>query len=231
MRNLTVVILLLLFAGLGCGLRERLGNLSGNSTTGNSGSPSTAGSQTDAAPVSGDPRADVVQASKRFLDLPKFSAQMEGRGKTNMSMKLDYLAPDRYHMTNLGSSQQAMAEFIVIGPDMYMKFGGRWQKMPGAAGNAVPKLREMFNEEGLKTLQDVKYVGDEDVNGERAHLYTYRSTVTNANVPYPFSSKIWVGSDDGLPQRIEVTYDQGDLKTMTILYDYEKSISIEAPSV
>ena len=228
MKNLPSVILVLVIVTLGCGLKERLGSLSGNGSASNSDSPSATASQTDTFPVSDDPKADVIQTSKKFLDQPHFSAQMDGRGKTNMSMKLDYAAPDRYHMTNFtGGAQQAMAEFIVIGPDMYMKFGDRWQKMPGAAGNAIPNLRQMFNDEGLKTLEDVKYVGDENLDGKPAHIYSYRNTY---NVPYPFNSKIWVGAGDGLPQKIEVTYDQGDLKTMTIVYDYSSAVSIQAPN-
>jgi outer membrane lipoprotein-sorting protein len=87
----------------------------------------------------------------------------------------------------------------------------------------------MFDDEGLKRLQDVKYVGDETLNGRPAHVYSYHSTQTDSTVPYPFTSKIWVGTADGLPQKIEVTYDGGDLKTMIITYDYDKSIDIKPP--
>ena len=48
-------------------------------------------------------------------------------------------------------------------------------------------------------------------------------------MPFTFNSKIWVGSADGLPHKIEVTYDHGELKNMTINYDFEKSVDIQPP--
>jgi hypothetical protein len=228
MKNLLLSIAFLAFFSLGCGLFNRIADPTANVAT-NGGSTPTASSEGDAAPPSGDPRADVVAASKKFIDLPKFSARMDGTGKTELHATLDYQAPDRYHMLNLSTSQQQMNEFFIIGKDMYMKLGDRWQKMPGVAGSAMPNLRKMFDDEGLKRLQDVKYVGDETLNGRPAHVYSYHSTQTDSTVPYPFTSKIWVGTADGLPQKIEVTYDGGDLKTMIITYDYEKSIDIKPP--
>ena len=48
---------------------------------------------------------------------------------------------------------------------------------------------------------------------------------------YPFTSKIWVGKDSGLPMRIVVEYQNGVLKTMTVNYDTETPVTIEAPKV
>src|SRR5262249_21987550 len=111
-----------------------------------------------------------------------------------------------------------------------MKMGGRWQKFPGMVGEKqMINLRNMFNEEGLKTLQDVKYDGDDTVDDQAAHVYSYRNSQVNANMPYPFTSKIWVGANDGLPKKIDVTYEGGDLKTMTIIYDYSSNISVDPP--
>jgi hypothetical protein len=229
MKHLALVIAVLAFFVLGCGFFNRLANSSTNVATNDGSTTSSKPTSGDAAPPSGDPRADVIAASKKFIALPKFSAKMDGMGKTELHTTLDYQAPDRYHMLNLSNSQQQMNEFIIIGKDMYMQFGGRWQKMPGAVGASMPNLRKMFDEEGLKRLQDVEYIGDDTLDGRPAHIYSYHSTQTDSTVPNPFTSKIWIGADDGLPQKIEVTYDGGDLKTMTIAYDYEKSIDIKPP--
>jgi len=232
MRNLTFVIFIFLAFTLGCGrLSERFtGPGTTNTSTGNSSSSGQSTSTVDKAPPSGDPREDVVQASKRFLELPKFRANMQGRGTTDLRIKMDYVAPNKFHIYFLDNNGQVKTESVMIGGDMYMNFNGRWQKIPGAQGeNAVPNLRNLFNEEGLKTLKEVKYEGDDTLDGQPAHVYSYRNNQTNSNMPYPFTSKIWVAASDALPHKIEVTYEGGELKTMTIVYDYTADVVIEPP--
>src|SRR5215468_7886439 len=217
MKNLPVIALVLFFV-LGCGLTGRLANLTSNTGGGPSSGPL---SGRDAAPPSSNPRDDVVTMSKRFLDVQKFSAKMDGRGTNELHMKLDYVAPDRFHMFFFDNNGQVKTESVMIGKDMYMKMGSRWQKLPNTLGDKqIINLRDMFNEEYLKTLQDVKYDGDDTVDGQSTHVYSYRNSQTNSNMPYPFTSKIWVGTSDGLPKKIEVTYEGGDLKTMAVTYDY-----------
>jgi len=48
-------------------------------------------------------------------------------------------------------------------------------------------------------------------------------------MPYPFTSKIWIGASDGVPKKLEVNYEGGDLKTMTVIYDTSSHITIEPP--
>lgn len=230
MKNLALTIAVLGFFALGCGVFNRLANSTANVATNEGSTTSSKPSQGDAAPPSDDPRADVIAASKKFIDLPQFSAKMDGESqKEDMHIKLDYVAPDRFHMIYMDDRGQKKSEMMMIGKDMYMQFNGRWQKMPGAVGSSMTNLRQFFDEKGLQSLQDVKYQGDDTLDGNSMHLYSYRNSQVNANSPYPFTSKIWVGADDGLPHKIEVTYEQGDLKTMTILYDYSSTISIEPP--
>ena len=101
--------------------------------------------------------------------------------------------------------------------------------MPGALGKTVPQIRELFDEKGLESLTNVNYIGDETVDGDRTHLYSYRNEAKKEEAPYPFTSKIWVRASDGLPARIQVDYEGGQLKTMSIVYDYEKKVNIEPP--
>jgi len=234
MKNAVIVAALLAALTLGCSWFGRFANTNTSTTSNTNTSSNTATapvpSGADTAPPSGDPRSDIVRASKKFLDLPQFSADLEGTGKNETHMQLEFQAPDRYHMTNLANHQMGMSEFVIIGKDMYVQNGGRWQKMPGAVGASMPNLRQFFDEEGLKTLKDAKYDGDETLDGQPMHVYSYQNSQTNANMPYPFTSKIWVGAADGLPHKIEVTYEQGDLKTMTITYDYNKTVDIRPPA-
>jgi hypothetical protein len=220
-----IPIVLLLIATLGCGLANRFANVATNTSTSNSSTQQSG----DSVSPTGDPKQDVIQASKKFLDLPQFSAKMDGQGKTALRMDLEYQAPDRFHMTGYDAGTHAPREMIWIGKDMYVQNGGRWQKIPNAVGTSMPNLKKYFDQEGLKSLKDVKFDGDETLDGKLMRVYSYRNDQVNTNMPFPFTSKIWVGSADGLPHKIEVTYEQGDLKTMTVDYDYDKNVDIQPP--
>jgi len=219
MKKLALILLVLGFFAVGCkfgSLKDLVsGGASGNSSS-SKGSSSTGGS---------DPKADIVAASKKFIDLPAFSAKMEGQGQSEIKSQVDYVAPDRYHVTYLGGTGAGM-EMIMMGNQTYMKVAGKWTRMPGNA-KAIPTLRDSFTEEGLKTLSDVKFEGDDTVDGKPALLYSYKNVTPVGN--YPFSSKIWIGKDTGLPMKIYVEYSNGMLKNMTVNYDTESPVTIEAP--
>ena len=154
---------------------------------------------------------------------------MEGEGDTTMQIELDYQQPDRFRMINRTGAQGMQMETIIIGRDMYLKQGDRWQKMPGALGKTVPQIREMFDEKGLASLKDVTYAGEDEIDGRDAYVYTYRNEASKDGSPYPFTSKIWVRQSDGLPAAIQVDYEGGQLKTLLITYDYDKAVTIEPP--
>src|SRR5688572_21522910 len=111
MKKLTPIILVLLFVVIGCKLPSFL-------TGGAKGATATGGS---------DPKADVVAASKKFLELPFFTANMEGVGQTEIKSKVEYSAPDRYHVKYLGGTGAGM-ELTWIGNDVYMNANGKWTK-------------------------------------------------------------------------------------------------------
>jgi outer membrane lipoprotein-sorting protein len=214
MKRITLVILILAFAGMGCKFFD---SLKGGALGGASGS----GSGT----ASSDPKADVIAASNKFIALDSFRANMEGVGQTEIKSQVDYVAPDRFHVRYLGGTGAGM-EMISIGKEMYMRTGDKWTKMPGT-GTSIPTLRDSFTEEGLKSLTDVKYVGEEEVDGEPALVYSFGNLTPAGG--HPFTSKMWVSKDTGLPLKIYAEYTNGVLKHMTIKYDTETPITIEPP--
>jgi hypothetical protein len=184
------------------------------------------GSSKGTATGGSDPKADVVEASKKFLALQSFTANMEGAGQTEIKSQVKYAAPDRFHITYLGGTGAGM-EIIYIGKDGYMKAGDKWSKMP-STGQSIPNLRDSFTEEGLKTLSDVTYDGDETVNGKSASVYSYKN-VTPVGA-HPFTSKIWISNDTGVPMKIHVEYPNNQaLKYMDVSYDTDAKVSIEPP--
>ena len=217
MKKLSPVILILVLVVLGC----KLPSLTSGGGTGKSGS-SGGGTATSGS----DPKEDVIQASKKFIELPYFTANMEGMGQTEIKSQVEYAAPDRYHVKYLGGTGAGM-EMIWIGKEMYMNTNGKWTKMPGA-NNSIPTLRDSFTEEGLKTLSDVEFDGEDTVDGEPALAYSYKNVTPVGN--YPFTSKIWIGRDTGVPMKIYVEYTNNQaLKNMTVKYDTASKVEIEPP--
>ena len=225
MKKLSTVALVLLFVVLGCGLPGQLKDLvSGGKPSGTGSSPSSS-SGGGTATGGSDPKADVVAASKKFLELPYFTANMEGMGEIPIKSQVAYAAPDRFHVKYLGGTGSGM-EMIWIGNDMYMNANGKWSKMP-TAQTSIPNLRDSFTEEGLKTLSDVKFEGEDTVDGKPALAYSYKNVTPGGD--YPFTSKIWVGEDTGVPMKNYVEYDNGTLKNMTVNYDTETKVTIDPP--
>ena len=210
MKRLTFVLLLIVLAGVGCKFFD---SLKGG---GGSGSGASSG---------GDPKSELIAASRKFMDLKSFSAKMEGVGQTEIKSQVDFIAPDRFHVSYLGGTGAGM-ELIYIGGDSYMKTGGKWSKMPGDA-KSIPNLRDSFTEEGLKSLTDVKFEGDDTVDGKAALVYSYKNVTPIGN--YPFTSKMWVGKSTGVPIKIYAEYTNGVLKHMTVNYDTESPVTIEPP--
>ncbi len=224
MKNVTIILLVLAAVVLSCKLPDSLTGKSSSDTSNSSNSASTSKPVTSGpATSSGDPKADIVAASKKFIDLPSFTANMDGTGTADFHTKVEYISPDRYHITQGGNKM----ETIIVGKDTYMNTGGTWRKFPVDVGSMIPNLRESYTEEGLKTLSDVKYVGEETLDGRSALVYTYTST--SPKIKTPFTSKMWVGKDSGLPLKAVIDYTGIDLKQMVIVYDTETPVKIEAP--
>ena len=210
MKKIGPVLLILLLVVIGCKLPRFL-------TGGSKGATATGGS---------DPKADVVAASKKFIDLPFFTAKMDGVGQTEIKSQVEYFAPDRYRIKYLGGTGKGM-EMIWIGKDSYMKLNEGWVKMATVEAT-LPTLRDSFTEEGLKSLTDVKFEGEDTVDGKSALAYSYKNVTPVGN--YPFTSKIWIGYDTGVPMKVYVEYTNGTLKNMTVNYDTESKVTIEPPT-
>lgn len=219
MKKILLPLVILCIAVLGCSkIKELAGGARDNSNGGSSGG----GSSTSGA----NPKEDIIQASKKFVALQAFSAKMDGMGQTEIKSQVDYVAPDRYHISYLAGTGAGM-EIIMIGNQTFMKTGGKWNKSPGGSNGAIPTLRDSFTEEGLKTLADTKFEGDDTVNGKPALVYSYKNVTPKGG--FGFNCKMWVETQTGLPIKIFATYDNGILKEMTVNYDTESKVTIDPP--
>lgn len=190
--------------------------------------PSTANATTNTAAntttaaTRDDPAADINAMADRFLAQRSFRAKMTGKGGKDFRTDLEFVAPDRFRMkTGPG------LETVIIGKDVYLSMGDSWQKMPGSLGNSVPDLRAAFDKEGRKWFSDVRFIGEDTVDGVPALVYQYKNR--GAGNAGENDSKIWISKTDGLPLKLEATYKSGDLRSMLIEYEYDPTITIKPP--
>jgi len=172
-----------------------------------------------------DPKAEIIQASQRIIGLKSLSAHLEGTGQTGMKKDAEYIAPDRFH-TKFRDDTGVDVEMIMIGNDAYIKSGDSWNKMAGDT-SPTPTFRNKFTEEVLKTITDVKYDGEETVDGKPAYVYSCKLTTLVGN--FPIAQKIWVDQASGLPVKSYEEYSEGVLKTLTTNYYSDKPVTIEPP--
>jgi len=172
-----------------------------------------------------DPKAEVIQASQKIIALKSLSAKLEGTGQTGMQKEAEYVAPDRYH-TKFRDDAGADVEMIMVGNDAYIRAGDSWNKMAGDT-SPTPTFRNKFSDEVLKTISDVKFDGEETVDGKKTDVYSYKLTTLVGN--YPITQKIWVNQASGLPIKTYEEYSEGVLKTLTTNYYSDKPITIEPP--
>jgi len=170
-----------------------------------------------------DPKADIEKMSERFLGVTSFKAKMTGDGKTPVNSEMDFIAPDRYRV----KTASAM-EMIVIGRATFMKIGEEWRLMQLPLDPSIKDMRAAFGKDEMKWVSDVKFGGEEPVNGKWAYVYTYHAKGPNNQGEN--DSKLWVAKSSGLPLKIEATYKSGNLKTMTIDYDYDTPVVIQPPA-
>lgn len=215
-KSFIFVIFILIFSVIACKLPDFASKSESNSN-------SISTQKENPVTASSNPRDDVIKASKKFTEQNSIQATIDMTGSTNMHMEFEYAAPDRYHIKNAPSM-----EIIIIGKNTYLKVNGNWQKSPANLGDSIPKMRDAFTEEGMKSLTDVEYVGEDSIDGKDALLYRYKgNTIKDATA---YDSKLWIGKDDGLPLKIEVDYPNGGvLKQMTTIYDYDTKVTIESP--
>lgn len=229
MKRSPTILLILLATVAACSKLPNMGSKNETSANNSAAAPASSDSTTPwtaASPFSpsGDAKADIEKMADRFLSLRSFTAKMEGTGTIPVDSELEFLAPDRFRFRHFGQAGKG-GEMVVIGKTTYLNAGGQWQKME--IGMSVPNMRETFTRDGLKWFKDVKYVGEETVDGKTAHHYNYTGEMPGSKKTY--RSDIWVSAADGTPIKISTVYDSGDLKTMDITYDYSKQVSIEAP--
>lgn len=227
--QIALAIVTLAFGVVGCSYLKTSEPSNGPSNS------SVANSAAEDSPVAGEPtmrftpgsdaKADLEKIADRFKSVSSFRATMNGTGTRSFTSTADFAAPDRFQiMSELPDGKTI--EMRIIGKETYMRSDGDWQKVPIDVGAQIANVRDLINKEQINKFKEIKYVGEETVDGAAAYLYEYKGSAPNGPA---FTSKMWISKTSSLPVKMVADYETGDLQKMEVTYDYTVKISIEPP--
>ena len=181
-----------------------------------------------------DPREALKKAFTEQLAARSFRARMEYTiGGVGTHNDLEFVAPDRYHVTLVGPATMGQ-EMIIIGNDKFARISGRpWQKadMNVAAGTMATTLGDLtdqFHQEDVSQkmtkYEDVQFSGSEVLEGQPVMVYQFNLKSTKGPIP----GKIWISTADNLPRKI-VHEKSSKMKITTTYYDYNTNFNISPP--
>lgn len=148
---------------------------------------------------------EIGKVMDGFLGVRSYHATLDTTNpKGNITMEMDFVAPDRYRM------KMPMGTQYVIGDTMYMTMDGRTMKLPLPKGQTA-NYRDPASFAANKATMQVEALGSDTVDGQAAKKYLMRNTQ-----PVPGESTLWV-SADGYPLKIEVSGDTGGITTRTTI--------------
>jgi outer membrane lipoprotein-sorting protein len=183
--------------------------------------------------VGGDPREDLIkwmtgQEGAKSFRAHSVSASTQGESNS----EIEFVAPDRYHFT-IRKAGGAQTEMIIADGKTFVKSGDRpWQLVPGDVGAFLKSFRDPQTMDYLKKSTDIKFVGTDTLDGAPVWVYEYTFQFNKSGASEAaHHSKVWVGSADGLPRRVETVSEISgyESKLTTTYSDYNSDIKIESP--
>lgn len=173
-----------------------------------------------------------IEASRAQLAQKAFRATIVGQdadGKESTTI-LEVRPPDSFRLVAEGT------EFIIVPDGTFLReAGGEWQKSPMSMSGMMSQiLSQQSVEELIKESQpdDIKFAGVDMIDGKPMWIYTYTGQEDVGGTMVDTTSKTWIGALDKLPYRVEASSKTGDTTSnSTISYEYDDSITIEAPQV
>lgn len=146
-----------------------------------------------AAAAAADPREDLHAAYTKLLAARSFRATVIDVKKGQQILHMEFVAPNRYHMTTGQNTEQT-----IVGDDAWMNVDGRTLKLPVPVGKIIAQYR---NEKALQELHkndSVVALGDDTVEGEAAKTYRYTTTQ-----PAKTDVTVWVSQKGGSVVQLE----------------------------
>lgn len=144
--------------------------------------------------------------------VPRPAAAQAGCEPIMKAMAAEMKQPAWHRTVDMKTPRATMTfELIKADGQMYRRMGGgAWAKMPITAAGVNEMSGEMLASGKLK-LSGCSRVGEEAVDGARAAIFEYTSTLEGMAKPY--SARVWIGVADSLPYKM-----LSDTQTMTTVY-------------
>lgn len=172
-----------------------------------------------------DPKTTVQTAYKKFMKAKSYHSVVQTKTVQAMAeTEVKYIAPNKFHIINKMPNMKS--EMIAIGNDSYNRINdGKWTKVPPDKSFNVEEMRGKMTEGAIASMKDFEFVGKETLDGKDTFVYKFNSDYNGQS-----SSKIWISADSGLPLKVDTDGSYNGTKLqMSIIYDYDKEIKIEAP--
>jgi len=199
-----------------------------------SSTTSSPGNESLDTPNQEELKAIVVQAFKKQYDLAHRIENTITTADKTLSVVIEYQPPDRYSIL---SEDNYFTQIIIIADKTYGYANETWSLLPIHAD-------QLINPETLKELEqtigDIRQEGEEKLSGGATRIYSYTSQATIGESKVQQSTRLWLGSADGLPYKITI---DGQITSMdarsgkiegvdaitTQVIIYDPGISINAP--
>lgn len=181
-----------------------------------------------ALPV-GDP-FDVIRKAQIASTQRAYRSEVVSESKDGKTViKGIFVPPGNLHVTTATDGMQF--EMIIVGERLWTKRDGKLTEAPNAKVT-IGKTLEQYAKDpeslGIK-ISDVKFVGPDVVNGTPTWVYSFVSSLPEAN--FKSSGKMWIGVANGLPLKQESEGEFGGIKsktTQTVTYD--PNLKVEVPA-
>jgi outer membrane lipoprotein-sorting protein len=184
------------------------------------------------AQASDDPREALKKAFTAQRAATSYRARMEySIGGVATHNDLEFVAPDRYHVTLVGPATMGQ-EMIIIGKDRFARISGRpWAKTDmnvagGTMATTLGDLTDQFRQEDISQrmmkYEDVQFSGSEVLDGQPVMVYQFNLKSTKVQIP----GKVWISTADNLPRKI---VHDSKMKLTTTYYDYNTNFNISPP--
>ena len=148
-------------------------------------------------------------------------------GDVSSHIVIDRVGKDRTHMI-VSTGEGVQTEFIIIADKFYMNGpDGKWIAAPNVASGMLNSLNSIdLTEKMLASVQDVKLVGPDTLDGKPMIVISYSTNMNNVGV----QTKIWVGVADELPYKMETSGELNGKKfsNKVVFSDFNGDIKINS---
>lgn len=181
----------------------------------------------------------VVETLKKWITVKSFRQRFTSTSAGVSSKgEMEFVAPDRVHLVMEIAGEPF--ESITIGNTEYTKdVDGIWKETTVQSEQGTSTQGRFFADpryvaDLANNVSDARFIGTETDEATSLQVYRFKHKLPNSEAVY--ESRLWVTVTDGLPRKLETTYDfisegvRQSGKASSIYSDYNTDIRIDAPN-